>query len=193
MPSCGFESKVNVKIKWQTSKLITTCSIIRMNSLQASHNGPVVFFDGYCNLCNRSVLFIIRNDATPTLYFASMQSRLGKEVLQHEDKLQKGDGLKQKDRLKQEQTLNWVTLQNSGAESLILVEDGKEYRRSDAALRISRYLRSPWKYLWYARYVPRPIRDAVYSFIARHRYRVFGKRESCYVPTTELRHRFLDN
>jgi predicted DCC family thiol-disulfide oxidoreductase YuxK len=139
-----------------------------MKSWQYDTGVPVVFFDGRCNLCNRSVLFIIRNEKDGILHFASLESGFARQTLKYDP-------------------------QSDGAyTTLILLEDGEEYHRSDGAIRISRYLRSPWDLLWYARYVPRRLRDAVYNFVARHRYAVFGKRETCLEPTLELRSRFLD-
>jgi len=136
--------------------------------MQAKPRVPVVFFDGYCNLCNRTVLFIIRNDRKGTLRFASLQSDYGCEVL------------------------NQPPHQDIGYSTLILLEDGKEYYRSEAALRISRYLKGPWKFLWYMSYIPRRLRDIVYNIVARLRYSVFGRRDNCMVPPHELRSRFLD-
>ncbi len=141
---------------------------IKMNSPKSDIGRSVVFFDGHCNLCSSSVLFILRNDKTRTLYFASLQSAFASKTLKHS------------------------MVQGEDVSSIILLEDGEEYRRSEAALRIARHLRSPWRFFWYARFLPKGLRDAVYDFIARHRYRVFGKRESCYVPATDLRQRFLD-
>lgn len=127
---------------------------------------PVVLFDGTCNLCNGSVQFIIDHERTPTLKFASLQSDAARALLGTE--LPPGD-----------------------PESVMLVEDGRTYSHSTAALRIARYLRAPWRWLAALVVVPRFLRDAVYRFIARNRYRWFGKSETCRVPTPELRARFL--
>ena len=77
-------------------------------------------------------------------------------------------------------------------DSIVLVDDGRLYVRSTAALRIARRLRFPWPILWVFMAVPRPLRDWVYDVIARHRYGWFGKRDSCMVPTKEIRDRFLE-
>lgn len=127
---------------------------------------PVVLFDGTCNLCNGSVQFIIDHERAPTLKFASLQSDAARTLLGAE--LPPGD-----------------------PESVMLVEDGRTYSHSTAALRIARYLRAPWRWLVVLVVVPRFLRDAVYRFIARNRYRWFGKSETCRVPTPELRARFL--
>jgi predicted DCC family thiol-disulfide oxidoreductase YuxK len=78
------------------------------------------------------------------------------------------------------------------ADSIVLVEAGKRYTRSTAALRIARGLRFPWPLLYALVLTPRPLRDAVYDWVARHRYGWFGKRAACMVPTPEIRGRFLE-
>ena len=76
-------------------------------------------------------------------------------------------------------------------DSVVLIEDGKAYTHSAGALRVARHLRAPWRWLRVFWIVPRPLRDAVYRWFARHRYRWFGKTDACRVPTPELRARFL--
>lgn len=129
---------------------------------------PTILFDGVCNLCNGSVQFILRRDPQARLRFASLQSEAGR-------------------RLVTEQGLDPEVLN-----SVILIEDGKVYRESAAALRIARHMDGAWKLLRVLVLIPRPIRDAVYRLIARNRYRWFGKSETCWLPTPELRARFLD-
>lgn len=128
----------------------------------------VVLFDGVCNLCNSSVNFLIDRDLDGTFLFASLQSGFGQQVLasEHLDK----DDLK----------------------SIILISGGRVYTRSSAILRIARRMRAGWPLLFALISVPRVIRDGLYDFVARRRYRWFGKRASCRVPTPELRSRFLD-
>ncbi|HKW03130.1 MAG TPA: DCC1-like thiol-disulfide oxidoreductase family protein [Vicinamibacterales bacterium] len=77
-------------------------------------------------------------------------------------------------------------------DTLVLVEDGRKYVRSDAVLRIARRLRAPWPLLYAFIVVPRPLRDWAYDIVARRRYRWFGRREACMVPTPELRARFVE-
>lgn len=137
-----------------------------MNGMEAPAN-PLVLFDGVCNLCNRSVQTILRHDRQARFRFASLQSPLG-------EKLRDDLGI---DREK--------------VDSVILVEGGRWYKESDAALRIARGLGGLWKLFGVFRLVPRPLRDAAYRLIARNRYRWFGKTETCWVPTPELRGRFL--
>ncbi|NND31135.1 MAG: DUF393 domain-containing protein [Saprospiraceae bacterium] len=124
----------------------------------------ILFFDGVCNLCNSAIQFIIRHERDDKLYFAPLQSPLGKKVL-HD--------------------------LSENVDSLVLVENGSIYLRSNAALRVARHLRSPYRWLYYLVTLPRFIRDWAYDLIARNRYSFFGKRSSCMVPTPSLKARFL--
>lgn len=128
---------------------------------------PIVLFDGVCNLCSGSVQFILKRDPEARFRFASLQSDFGQ-------KIQAEHGLDPRE-----------------LGSVLLLEDGRLYRESDAALRIVRSLSGAWKLLSVFRIVPRPIRDGVYRLIARNRYRWFGKSETCWLPTPVLRGRFL--
>ena len=128
---------------------------------------PIVLFDGVCNLCNGSVQFLIKRDREALFRFASLQSETGQ-------KLQADLGM-----------------DSQALDSVILVEDGRWYKESDAALRIARNLPGAWQLLTAFRIIPRPLRDAAYRLIARNRYRWFGKTETCWLPTPELRGRFL--
>jgi predicted DCC family thiol-disulfide oxidoreductase YuxK len=131
--------------------------------------GAVLLFDGVCNLCSGTVQFVIGHDPHARLMFASQQSDAGQKLMrEHGIAIPEGDPL-----------------------SLVLIEDGRVYDRSTGALRIARLLTFPWKLGYAAIIVPRFIRDAIYKFIAKHRYAWFGKKESCMVPTPELRARFL--
>jgi predicted DCC family thiol-disulfide oxidoreductase YuxK len=127
----------------------------------------IMLFDGVCNLCNGAVQFVIRHDARGEIKFASLQSESAAKLLEPFG-------------------INPSTLQ-----TVVLLEDGRMYTKSDAALRLSRALKAPWSWLHPLIYVPRPIRDVVYDLIARNRYAWFGKQESCWLPTPELRARFL--
>jgi predicted DCC family thiol-disulfide oxidoreductase YuxK len=126
----------------------------------------IVLFDGVCNLCNGAVQFIIRHDITSRFRFASLQSEFAKQLLKRFGK-------------------------NSKALDTIYVLDNNElYERSDAALRIAKYLdRVSW--LYHARIIPGFIRDVFYNLIARFRYSFFGRRNECMIPTPELKDRFL--
>jgi predicted DCC family thiol-disulfide oxidoreductase YuxK len=140
---------------------------------------PVVLFDGVCNLCNGAVQFIIDHERRPDLRFAPLQSELAEKLL-HET-----FGPEEAERLRQGAT-------GSGdPDSIVLVEDGRGFTHSTAALRVARHLKAPWRWVWAGILVPRLLRDAIYRWIARNRYRWFGTSETCRIPTPELRARFL--
>lgn len=129
---------------------------------------PIVLFDGVCNLCSGSVQFLIRRDPRARLRFAALQSATGR-------------------RLQTERGMDPEALA-----SIVLVEGDRFWAESGAVLRIVRYLEGAWPLLSAFLLVPRPLRDLVYRWIAAHRYRWFGKKESCWLPTEELKARFLE-
>ncbi len=141
--------------------------------------GTIVFFDGVCNLCNGAVQFVIDHERSSELRFAPLQSELAKDILET------AFGAEQATRLRR------GTTGNGDPDSIVIVEGERGWSHSTAALRIARHLRAPWRWLAVLTIVPRPLRDAVYRWIARNRYRWFGTTESCRVPTPELRARFL--
>ncbi|MBS1619149.1 MAG: thiol-disulfide oxidoreductase DCC family protein [Bacteroidetes bacterium] len=128
----------------------------------------LVLFDGVCNLCNASVQFVIRHDPEGRFRFAALQSEVGQEVL-------RAHGLAA-DQL---------------FDSFVYLREGQLYQRSAAALYLLRDLGGIWRLLYAFVIIPRPVRDAVYDVVAKYRYKWFGKRDSCMVPTAELRGRFL--
>jgi len=132
-------------------------------------DGPIVLFDGVCNLCNGAVQFILDHDRTHALRFASLQSDGGRALLEkHGMKVPEGD-----------------------PDTIVVVEGESAYERSSAVMRIVRHMTFPF---WLARVfvlVPRPIRDFFYKIIARNRYRWFGKTNECRIPTPELRARMI--
>ena len=133
-----------------------------------SDSPPLILFDGVCNLCAWAVRFIIKRDPRGTFRFTALQSELGQRLLaQHH-------------------------IDPASTDSFVLIEDGAAYTESTAALRVARRLRGAWPLCFAAIILPRFVRDPVYRFIARQRYRWFGKQNSCLVPTAELRARFLD-
>lgn len=127
---------------------------------------PVVLFDGVCNLCAWSVRFIVAHD-DGSLRFAPLQSDAATELLERHG------------------------LEGDYFDSLVYVDESGAYTKSDGAVRIADHLDAPYQWAWHARHVPRPLRDVAYDLLARIRYRVFGKRESCLVPTAALEDRFL--
>lgn len=128
---------------------------------------PLILFDGVCNLCTGSVRFILGRDSKKQFHFASLQSEAGQKILEA------------------------LGLSTEELKTFLLIEEGRAYFKSTAFLRVTRRLNGFWQLLAVFLIVPRFIRDVFYDFIARHRYRWFGKRESCWAPTPELRERFL--
>lgn len=128
---------------------------------------PVVLFDGVCNLCNATVTFLIDRDPAARFRFASLQSDEGRTLLDRHG------------------------IDPARTDSVVIVEDGRAWVESDAALRIARHLPWPWRAARVFRLVPRPVRDTAYRWVARNRYRWFGRQEACRMPTPDLRSRFL--
>lgn len=129
----------------------------------------LVIFDGVCNFCVGSVNFILRHEAKPDLQFAAVQSNTGTRMLRE------------------------LGFDPADAETFVLIEDGRAYLRSTAAIRVARYLRWPWRALVVLWIVPRPLRDWAYRLVATHRYRWFGRKDSCMIPTPEVRRRFVQD
>lgn len=128
----------------------------------------VILFDGVCNFCNATINFLIDRDSKGIFKFAALQSESGQEILeQHQIKVL------------------------TEADSVVLEKDGKIYQKSDAALEIARHMDGLWKLLYAFKIVPRFFRDAIYDLVAKNRYKLMGKRDSCRLPTPELRARFL--
>ncbi|MCE2504085.1 MAG: thiol-disulfide oxidoreductase DCC family protein [Chlorobi bacterium] len=138
-----------------------------MNEKKDRTEGPVVLFDGVCNFCEGSVRFIIDRDPKGTFRFASLQSAFAHERLPKHG------------------------YDPEVLSSVVLIENDRLYAKSGSALRIVRRLRFPWPLLRGLMIVPPFLRNFVYDFIARNRYKWFGKKEECMVPTPEIRKRFL--
>ncbi|HSK13753.1 MAG TPA: thiol-disulfide oxidoreductase DCC family protein [Phnomibacter sp.] len=136
--------------------------------MQETAAHPVLLFDGVCNLCSASVQFIIRHDPHARLRFAALQSDPGEQLLRSHH------------------------LPEKELKSLVLIEKGRVYTRSTGALRVARYLSGLWPLLYVFIIVPRFLRDPVYDLIGRNRYRWFGKKTSCWLPTPDLKARFID-
>lgn len=128
----------------------------------------IVLFDGVCNFCTNFVQFLIRHDHKKVFHFASLQSEVGKKIL-----LQHG-------------------LDPNSLNTSVLIAEGKSYLRSAAGLRILKLLGGGWQFFYVLIFVPAFVRDGVYGIIARNRYRWFGRREQCIIPTEEVKDRFLD-
>ena len=129
--------------------------------------GAIVLFDGVCNFCNASINFVIEHDKAGYFKFAPLQSEIGEELIAEHG------------------------IDTIETDSVILVENGRVYTHSNAALGIAKHLDGIWSWATVFKVVPRPIRDLAYKFIARNRYRLFGRRDACMMPTPEVRARFL--
>jgi len=128
----------------------------------------IILFDGVCNLCNSSVNFIIDNDHKNVFKFTSLQSEKGIDLLKKYDLLDKN------------------------IDSVILVENDKAYVKSDAALKIAKTLGGKYKMFYGLIILPAFIRNFFYDIIAKNRYKWFGKKDSCRIPTLELKSKFLE-
>jgi predicted DCC family thiol-disulfide oxidoreductase YuxK len=126
-----------------------------------------ILFDGVCNLCNGFVRFVIARDPAAHFRFAALSSPSAERALRE------------------------AGVTPPIPDTIVLLDDGVAYFRSDAPLRIARRLRFPWPLAYGLVIVPRFIRDRAYDFIAARRYRWFGRRDVCMVPTPELKNRFL--
>jgi predicted DCC family thiol-disulfide oxidoreductase YuxK len=129
--------------------------------------GPLVLFDGVCNLCDASVRFLLRRDRTGALRFAPIQSAAGQRVLGRHG------------------------LPLSGWDSFVFLDEGAAYLRSAAVFRVARYLRAPWPLVRIFRFLPRRLTDRVYNLVSLNRYALFGRKAECMVPDAALRRRFL--
>lgn len=127
----------------------------------------MILFDGVCNLCNSSVNFVIDHDPAGYFKLAALQSEEAAPFLEH------------------------FGLQADYLDSIVLLDGDRVYRNSDAALHVARRLDGAWPLLYAFIAVPRPIRDAVYAWVARNRYAWFGKRDRCRIPTPDVMDRFL--
>jgi predicted DCC family thiol-disulfide oxidoreductase YuxK len=128
---------------------------------------PIILFDGVCNLCNGAVQFVIKHDAAGKFLFTSLQSAVGQRLLQQ------------------------FNIPSDNFNSFILLQNDKVFTQSTAALKVAKQLSGGCKLLYGFIIVPSFIRNAVYKLIAANRYKWFGKREVCMIPTTALQNRFL--
>ncbi|MGI9542775.1 MAG: thiol-disulfide oxidoreductase DCC family protein [Cyclobacteriaceae bacterium] len=127
----------------------------------------IVLFDGVCNLCNGAVNFVIDRDPKKKFVFASLQSFAAQELLKQ------------------------FHLPLSDFKSIVLIKQGVVFDKSNAVLEITRELGSGWPILYAFKIIPKFLRDGLYELIAKHRYKLFGKRDQCRVPTQDLLSRFL--
>jgi len=133
-----------------------------------SDEHPILLFDGVCNLCNGSIQFIIPRDPGGKLRFAPLQSELGTQV-------REATGLSTDD-----------------LETVVLVDDGMAYTKSDAAIRVAEHLGGMYRLLSLGRLVPRGVRDRIYDFVAANRYDWFGRKDQCMLPDDDVSDRFIE-
>lgn len=127
----------------------------------------LILFDGVCNLCNCTVQFIIKNDPEARFRFVTLQN------------------------YQEYSFIDAVPSLNNQTESVVYIRDGQIYYASAAVLEIAKELGWPWKVLYVFKIIPLSIRDFMYEQIAKYRYRLFGKRDVCMIPSAEIRDRFL--
>lgn len=132
----------------------------------SEHVKKIILFDGECNFCDKSVQFIIKRDPEAIFSFTSQQGEAGQQMIKKHHA-------------------------PSSVDSIILIENDTYYLKSSAALRICRHLQGAWKLLFIFILVPYPIRDFFYNILAKNRYKWFGKKDQCTLPTPEVRKRFL--
>ena len=128
----------------------------------------IILFDGICNLCNQSVQFVIEHDKQKQFLFASLQSNYGQNFLKENN------------------------FDTTHFDSMVYVENEKIFTKSSAPLNIAKHLSAKFSWLSIFLIVPKPIRDVIYKFISKNRYKWFGKQENCWLPTPELKSRFLE-
>ena len=139
-----------------------------MNEVCNNTKSPVILFDGICNLCSVSVKFVIKRDKKKVFRFASLQGEFGQSVLAK------------------------YHLSQTDFNSFILLEDDKIYNRSSGALRVTKSMSGLWPLMYGFIIVPAFIRNSLYDFISKHRYRWFGRKEVCWIPTPELKGLFIN-
>ena len=130
-------------------------------------DNPVILFDGICNFCNGAINFVLKQDKKGIFRFAPLQSEAGQKLLQE------------------------YNLSTKEFDSFVLIDNGKVFKKSAASLRVMNRLPWYWKEAQILWIIPGFIRNAIYDFIARNRYRWFGKKDQCILPTPEMRNRFL--
>lgn len=136
--------------------------------LNLPENKKIILFDGVCNLCDNAVQYVIKHDKKDVFRFVALQSDLGKEIL------------------------NYLKVDTSKMDSIILYEPGVAYfYKSDAALEIAKDLGSFLKWTIIFKIIPSTLRNPIYDYVAKNRYKWYGKKDACMIPTPELKAKFL--
>ena len=128
----------------------------------------IVVFDGQCLLCNGWVQFLLRHDRSQRIRFASIQSAVGQQLLA------------------------WAGLRVEGLQTLLVIDGERSWQHTAAILRVLHALGWPWRLAWVGWLVPAPLRDALYRWVARNRYRIWGRSATCMLPAPEHRARFRE-
>lgn len=132
-----------------------------------SYTNPIMLYDGVCNFCNRAVQFTLDKEADERMRFMTLQSDTGQEVLKRQK------------------------MATDDFSSVILLESGEYYFQTDVTVQSAKYLKSPWSYARYLKIIPAFLRNSVYNFIAKNRYKIMGKTDQCQIPSVEQRAQFL--
>jgi predicted DCC family thiol-disulfide oxidoreductase YuxK len=132
------------------------------------NDNPVILFDGVCNFCNSAINFTLKRNTKADIRFAPMQSEAGQKLLQQ------------------------YNLPVDDMESFVFIENGVAYKQSTAGMKVCRHLRGLWPLSYGFIIVPKFIRDGIYNWIAKNRYKWFGVQQACMIPTPEVRARFLN-
>lgn len=140
---------------------------------KTADQSPVLLYDGVCGVCNKTVQTILKRDRSGTMRFAALQSEYGQTALARHPELKDIDSV--------------IFLDHSGVN-----RSERAYSRSTASLKVASYLGGVWKLFLIAYIVPKVLRDGLYDLVARNRYKIFGKHDSCMLPPPDVRARFLD-
>jgi len=136
-----------------------------MNDYQ---HASILLFDGVCNLCNRSVQFVLKHEKQNKILFASQQSKIGQQLLAK------------------------FGMSANNINSFVFIENNQIYLQATAAFKVAKHLSFPFSLLQYLAIIPSSISNGVYQIIAKNRYKWFGKKEQCWIPNQQLQHRFLE-
>ncbi len=145
-----------------------TIKVIKTNFQEVAKNKTVILFDGVCNLCNSAINFVIDKDTNNNFHFASLQSEFGQALLTYFEK------------------------DTTDFDSMIVYENGKIKTKSTAALRIAAGLSGNWRFFSVFKIIPAFLRNEVYNIVAKNRYKWFGQKNECRIPTPELKAKFIE-
>jgi predicted DCC family thiol-disulfide oxidoreductase YuxK len=143
-----------------------------VSSLKENSNKSIIFFDGYCNLCNGFINYCLDHDTNEIFFYAALDSKAAQNIIPEE--------------------LIANYRKNPLEGTVFLWENERLYSRSEAAFRVFSRLNTIFRFLSIFRFLPKFITDSIYKLIARNRYKMFGKSESCRMPSLEIKSRFLD-